>query len=125
MSRTATDQRKRRARSREDWSQPLVFTVFDLRHPRGQAPAAGRPAPREVRRRVRLEGYVSTWGVSTWGRGGLARVARQHERRARAATRDRLVRLRQLVNGPGGLAAAEELDVPPYRHRRSALWDAI
>ncbi|MFJ8013858.1 hypothetical protein [Streptomyces sp. NPDC096339] len=49
------------------------------------------------------------------------------ERRARQRLRAQVGLLLRLVNSPGeGLAveAADGVDVPPARHRRSSLWHA-
>ncbi|MEU7661141.1 hypothetical protein AB0B60_22090 [Streptomyces lincolnensis] len=79
-----------------------------------------RPQPRRVRRTVavysfprhRRDGSVAEWSAL-------------EERRARQRLRAQVGTLLRLVNATTGelaLDAADTVDIPPARHRRSSLW---
>lgn len=115
MSRTATHQRKRHLHAQAGLCLPLTFTVSDLRHPRGRA-----TQPERIDRRIRYDRIESLLG-----RPDVAGRSRQQERSARAAARLALGRVVRAAGGPGGLAAAADLDVAPYRPRHRACWEAV
>lgn len=115
MPRTATHQRKRHLRAQAGFCLPLTFTVSGLRRPRGRA-----AQPERIDRRIRYDRIESVLG-----RPGVAGLSRQQERGARAAARLALGRVVQVAGGPGGLAAAADLDVAPYRPRHRACWEAV
>ncbi|MGW5849079.1 hypothetical protein ACWFQ8_14195 [Streptomyces sp. NPDC055254] len=97
--------------------------LHDLRYSAGSLAEAARdrrrPHPRPVRRTVDVYSYPRHRGdrfVSAW--------STVEERRARQRLRRRVGVVLGLVNSAGGLAldAADDVDVPPARHRRGALW---
>lgn len=95
--------------------------LYDLRYPRYGARASGRPMPQAVRRSVEVRSWAR---ADTHDRS--VSVTALDERRDRQRLRGQLTALRRLVDAPGSgglaLAAADELDVLPARHRRCALW---
>ncbi|MFF3837754.1 hypothetical protein [Streptomyces sp. NPDC001930] len=109
------------------WGDPyLSLVLYDLRRDAACLTEAARegtrPRPRAIRRAV---------AQYDWPRFGqdrtVARWAAKEERRDRMRLRTRTGLLLRLVNSPGGtldLGAADAVDVPPARHRRSGLWVA-
>ncbi|MET9540251.1 hypothetical protein ABZY16_22515 [Streptomyces sp. NPDC006553] len=101
----------------------LSLALYDLRRDAAclteAAREGARPRPRAIRRtlapydrpRFRQDRTVAHW-------------AAKEERRARTRLRIRTSLLLRLVNSPGGTLdpeAADTVDVPPARHRRSGL----
>ncbi|MFE5944872.1 hypothetical protein [Streptomyces sp. NPDC056480] len=101
-----------------------ALTLYDLRYGAARRAATGggreRPHPRAIRRTVTFR---------RWPRfnrdAGVARAAAQEERRARQRLRLQAGRVLSVVNAPDGTIdpdAADSVDIPPARHRHSALW---
>ncbi|MFF9344265.1 MULTISPECIES: hypothetical protein [unclassified Streptomyces] len=100
--------------------------LYDLRYgSRALAEAAGagrRPRPQRVRR------AVAVYALPRHEHGDLTYSANLAERRARQALRARLTAARRLADAPGPRSgpldpgAADAVDIPPARHRRSVLW---
>lgn len=96
--------------------------LYDPRYPRYGAHASGRPVPQAVRRSV----DVRSWARADTHDRSVSVWAALDERRDRQRLRGQLTALRRLVDAPGSgvlaLAAADDVDVLPARHRRCALW---
>ncbi|MDX2560859.1 hypothetical protein PV371_14510 [Streptomyces sp. TX20-6-3] len=104
----------------------LSLVLYDLRRDAACLAEAARegagPRPRAIRRTVALYDWPRFRQDRT-----VARWAVMEERRARTRLRTRTGLLLRLVNLPGGTldpGAADTVDVPPARHRRSGLWFA-
>ncbi|MFJ3924165.1 hypothetical protein [Streptomyces sp. NPDC090022] len=136
MSRTAHHIRSRRAPARGWFDLPAAehrpglplheLTLRDLRHSarcRATAASAGhRPRPARVTRRVAIRSLARfTCDPS------VARWAAEGEGRARRRVRDDLRRVLRTAHPRPGVPAAAAVayaDIAPYRHRRTALWQA-
>ncbi|WP_226962675.1 MULTISPECIES: hypothetical protein [unclassified Streptomyces] len=120
MARTA----HHRARAHRRYDTALTTLHHDLRYSAAVLASAGhggrRPFPQRVRRLV----TVRTW-ARTVQDSSVARWSAGQERRGRQELRAGVRLLRALVNRPTGELdrdAADDVDVPPARHRRDALW---
>ncbi|MEU2654426.1 hypothetical protein ABZ615_03800 [Streptomyces sp. NPDC007325] len=84
--------------------------------------AGRRPRPTPVRR------HVAVYATPRFQHDDLTFETNLLERRARQALRARLTAARRLADAPGPRPgpldpdAAGTVDIPPARHRRSALW---
>ncbi|MFD3994491.1 hypothetical protein [Streptomyces sp. NPDC058548] len=109
------------------WGDPyLSLVLYDLRRDAAclteAAREGARPRPRAIRRTVAFYDRPRFEQDRTVGRW-----AAKEERRDRMRLRTRTGLLLRLVNSPGGTLApdaADAVDVPPARHRRSGLWFA-
>ncbi|WP_236240545.1 hypothetical protein [Streptomyces sp. CC228A] len=122
MARTA----HHRARAHRRYDTALTTLHRDLRYSAAVLAAAGRGGRRPLPRPVRRSVTVRTW-ARTLQDPSVARWSTQQERRARQELRARVRLLRASVNRPAGAldrGAADDVDVPPARHRRDALWEA-
>ncbi|MEU7552162.1 hypothetical protein AB0B01_07350 [Streptomyces sp. NPDC044571] len=124
MSRTAHHIRSRRAADAPA-DVPLTVLVRDLRFSarcRAEAGRAGRrPRPRALRRLAEIRSRPRRASDPS-----VARWAAEEQRRARQRLRARARAALRLVDAGRGmpldLVAAADVDIPPARHRRAALW---
>ncbi|MFF2779054.1 hypothetical protein ACFVU3_29695 [Streptomyces sp. NPDC058052] len=115
----------------DTWDTPgggpwRAVVLYDLRYSAralADATRAGRrPRPVRVRR------AVGVYAMPRHQHDDLTYAANLLERRARQALRARLTAARRLADTPGTRPApldpdaADTVDIPPARHRRSALW---
>ncbi len=121
MARTA----HHRARAHRRYDTALTTLHRDLRYSAAVLAAAGRGGRRPLPRPVRRSVTVRTWARTS----GPVRRPLEHAAGApaRQELRARVRLLRASVNRPAGALdrdAADDVDVPPARHRRDALWKA-
>ncbi|MEU3076765.1 hypothetical protein [Streptomyces laurentii] len=127
MSRTAHHTRTSYAPAAEDRWRPggpwHAVVLYDLRYEAGERAAAGREGRRAVPRRVRRA--VAVYAFPRYQRdASVGCWAAVEERRARQLLRARVGAVVGLVNSASGPEAADDVDVPPARHRRCGLWMA-
>jgi hypothetical protein len=129
MSRTAHHIPRVQSQTSDIAGRPLRATdLTELRYSEAcqrEAQLRGhRPRPRQIRRKVRVYRFARERIQNR----SIAPAAALDERRARQRLRISISAVRALVNataeGRLAIEAAEEVDIPPARHRRNELWQA-
>ncbi|MFF1870740.1 hypothetical protein [Kitasatospora herbaricolor] len=101
-------------RGGEPWRRAVLRTLRYSTAHLDRAPAEGRrPTPERIRLSLEIHAYGNAFRDSAW----MGRFSNLAERGARQATR---LRLREILL----LAAFEDAEVEPTRHRHGVLWDS-